>query len=60
MNVSSVQTNEQDVNCHSDVLHDRETYKVQTLLLTWINSTRKVCYLPNGMSLIKELLCFNA
>lgn len=53
LKLSTVQTNEKDVNCHSDVLHDRETYKMQTLLLTWINSTKKVSFLPSGMSAIR-------
>ncbi|VDM33429.1 unnamed protein product [Hydatigera taeniaeformis] len=43
---SSVQTNEQDINCYTDVRHDKEIYKLQSLLLTWINSTKKVNFLP--------------
>ncbi|EUB61781.1 Dynein heavy chain 5, axonemal [Echinococcus granulosus] len=51
---SSVQTNEQDVNCYTDVRHDKEIYKLQSLLLTWINSTKKVNFLPGGQILELE------
>lgn len=46
---SSVQTNEQDVNCYTDVRHDKEICKMQSLLLTWTNSMKKVNFLPGGV-----------
>ncbi|VDK74873.1 unnamed protein product [Dibothriocephalus latus] len=38
---------EVDSNCYADVRHDREVYRSQTQLLSWMSSTKRILFLPN-------------
>ncbi len=39
---------EKEVNVYTDIRHDREVYKIQTLLLTWMTSMKRISFLPSG------------
>lgn len=37
-----------DINCYADVRHDREVYRTQTLLMSWLTTVKRIIFLPNG------------